>query len=236
MDPSYHQRVCILILLTISVGLYLDVAFPAWGQATTNVWVWSLFAWMLVRSNGEERVSLGLCLIFATLGEIFLSLVWGLYEYRLGSIPLFVPPGHCLLYFLGVLAATRLPNAAVCLVPTLAAPYICFAALSGQDTESLLWYAVFLVCLRFGPAKKLYATMFVLALVMEIYGTWLGNWVWAGTVPWLGLTSSNPPACAGVFYCLLDLIVTTLTPRIVSCAQRSRTWRMPGPEREMPPP
>ena len=206
----------ILIILTIAVGLYLDVAFLAWGQTATNVWVWSLFGWMLYRSNLEHRVGLLLCLAFATLGEVFLSLIWGLYEYRLGAIPLFVLPGHCLLYTLGVLAAKRLPKSLVYVVPALAFPYICFAVLSGHDTESLLWFAVFLVCLRYGPAKKLYATMFVLALVMEIYGTWLGNWVWAGTVPWLGLTSSNPPACAGVFYCLLDLIVTTLTPLVVA--------------------
>jgi hypothetical protein len=176
---------------------------------------------MLVRSRAEDRVGLVLCLVFATLGEIFLSLIWGLYEYRLGTIPLFVLPGHCLLYSLGIRVAKRLPSSLVFVVPALTFPYICLAASSGQDTESLLWFVVFLMCLRYGPAKKLYATMFVLALVMEIYGTWLGNWVWAGTVPWLGLTSSNPPACAGVFYCLLDLIVTTLTPRISSQLSRS---------------
>ncbi len=215
----------ILIILTITIGLYFDVTYLAWGQPATNVWVWSLFGWMLYRSDGEDRVSLILCLIFATLGEVFLSLMWGLYEYRLDGIPLFVLPGHCLLYTLGVLAAKRMPHAIVYLVPALAAPYICFACLSGQDTESLLWFTVFLVCLRYGPAKRLYATMFVFALAMEIYGTWLGNWVWAGTVPWLGLTSSNPPACAGTFYCLLDLIVTTLTPMVHPPGRATGTCR-----------
>ena len=50
-------------------------------------------------------------------------------------------------------------------------------------------------------------SMFVLSLTMEIYGTWLGNWTWAIDVPWTTLTTANPPLAAGVFYCLLDLLV-----------------------------
>ena len=44
----------------------------------------------------------------ATGVELFLSLVWGLYQYRWGNVPLFVPPGHGLLY-LFALRATRTP-------------------------------------------------------------------------------------------------------------------------------
>ena len=56
--------------------------------------------------------------------------------------------------------------------------------------------------------------MFVLALAMEIYGTWLGNWTWARDVPWLGLTAVNPPLAAGAFYCVLDLLVVATVARI----------------------
>ena len=44
----------------------------------------------------------------ATCVELFLSMVWGLYQYRWGNVPLFVPPGHGLLY-LFALRATRTP-------------------------------------------------------------------------------------------------------------------------------
>ena len=53
----------------------------------------------------------------------------------------------------------------------------------------------------------LYATMFVLALAMELYGTALGNWTWVPTTPGLGITAANPPFSAGALYCLLDLLV-----------------------------
>ena len=201
-----------LIILTITVGLFLDATFPGWGQVVTNVWVWSFFIWMVYRAKGAERTSLLVCLVFATLGEILASPIWGLYDYKYGSIPLFVFPGHCMLYTLGVTVSKRLPKQVVWLVPGIALPYILFAVISGFDTESILWFTIFLLCLKFGPAKKLYATMFVLALVMELYGTWLGNWTWRSVVPWLGLSSTNPPACAGAIYCLLDLAVTTVTP------------------------
>ena len=69
-------------------------------------------------------------------------------------------------------------------------------------------FALLLLCMVFGTAKKLYATMFLLALAMEIYGTWLGNWTWSPHVQWLGLTTLNPPLAAGAFYCVLDLLVT----------------------------
>jgi hypothetical protein len=48
---------------------------------------------------------------------------------------------------------------------------------------------------------------------MELYGTWLGNWRWGGDVPWLGLATTNPPLAAGAFYCVLDLMVVSITHR-----------------------
>jgi hypothetical protein len=51
--------------------------------------------------------------------------------------------------------------------------------------------------------------MFILSLVLELYGTWLGNWVWSYQVPWLALTGANPPIGAGAFYCVLDLLVVS---------------------------
>jgi hypothetical protein len=58
--------------------------------------------------------------------------------------------------------------------------------------------------------------MFVLSLVMELYGTWIGNWVWSPQVPWLGLTTVNPPVAAGAFYCVLDLLVVSATARLAT--------------------
>ena len=60
-------------------------------------------------------------------------------------------------------------------------------------------YALFLACLWISSSRRLYATMFVLSLAMELYGTWIGNWAWNAQVPWLGLAAANPPIAAGGF-------------------------------------
>jgi hypothetical protein len=199
----------VIIVLLLTVGLLIDQAIEFWGQTLANIFIWLFFLWLLKSGDRTEQVSLIICVLYATAGEIFFSLVWGLYEYRLYNVPLFVPPGHALLFTLGILSVPKVPNWIVWAVPALAAPYMIFAITSGFDTMGGILFLTFLTCMVFGKAKKLYATMFVLSLILEIYGTWLGNWTWLIDVPWLGLTSTNPPASAGAFYCLLDLLVVS---------------------------
>jgi len=196
------------IICIIAAGLLLDQKLEFGGQIITNIAVWLIFIGVLWYASRAEQISLVACVFYATLGEIFLSLAWGLYEYRLGNIPLFVPPGHALLFMLGTALAPRLSDRLAWAVPLLAAPFVILLSATGSDTFGAPLFALLLLCMAFGSARKLYATMFMLALVMEIYGTWLGNWAWSPHVPWLGLTTLNPPLAAGAFYCVLDLLVT----------------------------
>ena len=197
----------LLIIATIAGGLLLDQHWARHGQLVVNAFAWLVFALLWTRSPSARRPALFACLLYATAGEAFLSLVWGLYEYRLGNIPLFVPPGHVLLFFLGMQVAERLPQRAEWWIAALAAPVVAAFAWNGRDTMGPLLYALFLACLWLSPSRRLYATMFVLSLLMELYGTWMGNWIWSAQVPWLGLTADNPPLAAGAFYCVLDLLV-----------------------------
>jgi hypothetical protein len=196
-----------VIVFTFIIGLLIDQKIEFYGQTTTNVVAWLVFLSLLQRGNRVERLSLILCVLYATAGEVFLSLVWGLYEYRLSNVPLFVPPGHALLFTLGVFLAPKVPNWFVKVVPVLTAFYMIAALISGVDTMGGILFLTFLICLIFGEAKKLYATMFMLSMLLEIYGTTLGNWTWHQDVPILELTTTNPPVSAGAFYCLLDLLV-----------------------------
>ena len=43
--------------------------------------------------------------LFATIGEVTGSLVWGVYHYRLHNLPLFIPPAHGLVYLSGLALA-----------------------------------------------------------------------------------------------------------------------------------
>jgi hypothetical protein len=206
-------RPCVVVAV-ISAGLAIDQALDFWGQTLTSATVWLLFLHWLRCAPPTVRLALVTCLIYATAGEIFLSLVWGLYDYRLANIPLFVPPGHALLFMLGGLLAARAGAWIVWAVPVAAAPFVLLLAVTGTDTLGLALFALFLACIVFGRAGKLYAVMFVLALAMEIYGTWLGNWTWRADVPWLGLSTINPPLAAGAFYCVLDLLIVWTVARL----------------------
>jgi hypothetical protein len=197
----------VLICGVILLGLVFDQRVEFWGQTLTSIAVWMLFLHWLRQENGAGKVALTACVVYATLGEIFLSLIWGLYEYRLANVPLFVPPGHALLFILGTIIAARLRDWMSWFVPLAAAPFVAIMLITGTDTLGALLYALFLLCMAFGSARKLYAVMFVLALAMEVYGTAMGNWAWETTTPWLGLATVNPPIAAGAFYCVLDMLV-----------------------------
>src|SRR6185437_5702078 len=51
--------------------------------------------------------------LFATVGEVTGSLVWGVYHYRLHNLPLFIPPAHGLVYLSGVALSRSLRARAV---------------------------------------------------------------------------------------------------------------------------
>ena len=95
------------LALTVIVGLPVDKLGGIPGQLAVSVWTWALFLVLLQRINRELRLPLILCLVISTIGECCLSLVWGLYVYWLHNVPFFVPPGHVLLFTLGLTFAPR---------------------------------------------------------------------------------------------------------------------------------
>lgn len=209
--PSPHPQLSKVMLatmaLTVILGLPLDKAGGIPGQLAVSVWTWAVFFRLLKRINQQLRLPLMLCLVIATLGECGLSLVWGLYVYWLQNVPFFVPPGHVLLFTLGLTFAPHLSRWFMVLVAAFAAAYGTIAFLTSADTFSTALAMLFLVFMAFGRHRRLYATMFVISLLMELYGTWIGNWVWLPKVPGLPLSSANPPLCVGALYCVLDLLV-----------------------------
>lgn len=206
-SPITESANLALILAALVVGLIVDQHGGVAGQLAVSVCIWGVFFWLLRSSPREWRLPLYACLVWATAGEIFLSLVWGLYTYRLGNIPLFVPPGHALLFYFVLILAPRVPRAFVTLVSAAAVGYAAFAWIKGFDTISVALVVVFLLFMLHAEGRRLYALMLVASLILEVYGTWIGNWVWHRDVPYMYLNSANPPIAAGAFYCALDVLV-----------------------------
>lgn len=217
-----------LIVATLAVGLAADVHTNIVGQTMIGLIVWLTLFSLLSEVARDVRLMLMACLVIATVGEIVLSLGWGLYTYRLDNIPLFVPPGHVLLLLLGLTLARRMSDGAAHTIIACAGVYSLAVAVAGIDTLGVLLFGVLLAASIVMPAqRRLYASTFVLALALELWGTWLGNWSWAREVPAVPLVTTNPPVAAGAFYCALDaLVVVTskwLAPRFgrTPAAQRA---------------
>jgi hypothetical protein len=202
----------LVIVTTLAAGLYLDVRTDIPGQTAVGLAVWLVLFYILKGVTGEERRALLACLVIATTGELVLSLGWGLYTYRLGNIPMFVPPGHVLMLLLGFSLARLMPKTAVYAIFSFAALYSLAAAVAGVDTLGLALFLVLAVSAIAMPNQRaLYASTFVLSLLLELYGTWLGNWNWARQVPATPLVTTNPPGVVGAFYCALDAAVASIS-------------------------
>ena len=161
-------------------------------------------------------------LAFATPMELFFSEVWLIYEYQRQLMPLYVPVGHWFLFDLGRRIAAKLPPgrkiASWIVLPFI--PLTVLMAYSGVDTSGIFLLMIMFGFVRWGPAPMLYAVMGWLALGMELWGTWLGTWVWASNVPWTGLTAWNPPLLCGAFYALGDVLVNLSTEKIEDVQNR----------------
>lgn len=206
----------VLVVATFIIGLIVDRYSGFGGQLAVGAWCWALMFRLIATSPPQWRVPLYCCLIWATAGEIFLSLIWGLYTYRLGNIPFFIPPGHVFLFWLGVVYAPHLSRFFVGVVPVAAVAYAVYAITARFDTISVVLTGLFLLCWLQPQGRRLYSLMLVMALVLELYATWLGNWMWHANVPYFNLSSNNPPIAAGSFYCMLDVLVGLSVRSIIS--------------------
>ena len=206
--PELRATQVLAIVTMLALGLAADVQLELAGQLAIGAMVWALLLALLAPLPAQARHVFLACVAIATAGELFLSLVWGLYVYRLGNVPMFVPPGHALMLMLGLGLARRMPEAAARAILGGAGVYAVAAGVAGLDTLALPLYLVIVVALLALPAhRRLLASTFVLCLTLELYGTTLGNWAWGREVPWVGLVTTNPPAIAGAFYCALDALV-----------------------------
>ena len=87
-----------LVLGWITILLTLDVwASPA-GEWALGAATWVVLGFVLRRSDNLVRAQAAVVVVFATIVEYTFSAGLGVYSYRHGGVPAFVPPGHGLVY------------------------------------------------------------------------------------------------------------------------------------------
>src|SRR5262249_15288743 len=124
----------VLMIATLAIGLAADVHTGFIGQMAISAAVWGVLFYLLAQLELHERRAAFVCLVIATIGEIVLSLGWGLYTYRLDNIPHFVPPGHVIMLLLGVGLARRMSEQIAMTVLGGATIYAVAGTVLGFDT------------------------------------------------------------------------------------------------------
>jgi hypothetical protein len=156
---------------------------------------------------------------FATVGEVTGSLVWGVYHYRLHNLPLFIPPAHGIVYLSG-LALTRLVPArrlvGAAAVGSIGWGLLGLTVLPRLDVAGAIGVPLLCVFLWRSRARATYAAVFLVVGALELYGTSIGTWHWARTLPGLGIPDGNPPSGVASGYVWFDVMALLVAPWLVA--------------------
>jgi hypothetical protein len=195
----------IAALTTLTVVLWLDRPGLS-NQLVLGGAVWLLLGVVFTRHPELRRETL-IAVAIATTGEVILSIGLGIYGYRSGGVPLYVPPGHGVVYLLALQTSAQLRRYERVIVTTtfvFGSIIAAGAAVFFDDTFGLLCWAVTLLIASTSQRRLLIATCIAFTSVLEIAGTWAGNWTW---YEYQGLLrSGNPPVGVVLLYCCLDLL------------------------------
>jgi hypothetical protein len=219
---------CAAMVVFFAALLGLDRYSDERGQLALALATWIVLLAACRPLDPERRAQVALVIVVASCTEVVGSVFWGVYEYRLGNLPLFVPPAHGLVYLTGLrLSQTALverrTRAFVAFVLAFALGWTIagLTVLPREDVAGAIGAATFVACVVLGRARATYAGVFVAVAALEFYGTALGTWRWAEVVPGLGLPDGNPPSGVASGYVLFDVIAIALAPRVVALARRT---------------
>jgi hypothetical protein len=225
---------CAFVVTFFLTVFRIDVEVGLRGQLLLGAATWLVFLTTLRPLTAEGRLRALLVVAAATCMEVLGSIVWGVYTYRLHNLPLFVPPGHGLVYLTGL----RLTQTGLVarhrrrFLASVAAVALCWGIagltiLPRVDASGALGISVFLLFLWRGRSRLLYGAVFLVVAVLELSGTAVGVWAWKGTVPGLELPSGNPPSGAASGYVLFDIVAIALTARLMPLVERAlpARWR-----------
>jgi hypothetical protein len=208
--------------------LAVDTQVGYGGQLALGAVTWIVLAAALRPLAPLARAQALGVVVFATVGEVTGSLIWGVYHYRLHNLPLFIPPAHGVVYLSG-LALTRIVPArrlvAAATIGSIGWGLAGLTVLPRLDVGGAIGVPLLCVFLWRSRARATYAAVFLVVGVLELYGTSIGTWRWARTIPGLGIADGNPPSGVASGYVWFDVMALIIAPWIVAAAQRRAPLR-----------
>ena len=226
--PAVGLAGCAYLALLLALDHY--ASYP--GQLALGAVTWVALAAALTRVPAERRAQAIGVVVFATIGEVIGSLIWGVYTYRLHNLPLFVPPAHGLVYLTGLALANAMARHVRALVTVAAVGAAAWGLLGltvlpHRDVAGALAVPLLLLFLWRGRNRAIYAGVFLVVAALELYGTAIGTWRWADELPGLGISDGNPPSGVASGYVWFDVMALLTAPAVVALVRRraSRTPR-----------
>ena len=197
-------------------------------QLALGALTWIVLFAVLARAMLERRVQTLGVVCFATVGEVTGSLIWGVYHYRLHNLPLFIPPAHGIVYLTGISLAAALRNharAVVVAAATIAATWglLGLTVLPRRDVAGAIGVPLLLLFLWRSRSRAIYASVFLVVAALELYGTAIGTWRWARTLPGLGIPDGNPPSGVASGYVWFDVMALLVAPMIYTALRSLNT-------------
>ena len=221
--PRRDARALALVGAWVPLTLWVDTWVGLAGQIALGALTWALLLWILAVETRLVRAQTAVVVVVATAIELIFSGWLGVYVYRLGHVPMYVFPGHGLVY-LAALSFGRLPvvrehsRLAVRLTAVVAGLWALWGLVLSprHDVLGFAWYLCLLAFLRWGRSTTLYVGAFVAVSYLEIIGTRWGVWTWMPRDTILGwVAQGNPPSVAAGGYGWFDLYAVLLAPSIV---------------------
>ncbi|MFT4575225.1 MAG: hypothetical protein ACI9SI_000124 [Polaribacter sp.] len=205
------------LFLFIVFGLFLDSTYMhaliPYAQHVATASMLIGFAVVYYRPASRLREQMLYAVLIGYVGEYLFSIVLGMYTYRLGNVPHYVPLGHAIvliaaIYFCkeAIVKTCRklLEKIFTIFILIYATLFLIFAG----DVFGFVMSLLVIFLLRNKPRERLfYLSMYVVVAFVEIIGTTYQCWSWPetawGVIPFL--KSANPPSGISLFYFLLDL-------------------------------
>jgi hypothetical protein len=209
----------------LAVLLAVDTQVGYGGQLALGGVTWLVLAAALRPMPALARAQALGVVLFATVGEVTGSLVWGVYRYRLHNLPLFIPPAHGLVYLSGLALASVAPARRLVAVAAIGAVGWGLAGLTvlpRLDVAGAFGVPLLCVFLWRSRSRAVYAGVFLVVAALELYGTSIGTWRWAVELPGLGIPDGNPPSGVASGYVWFDVMAMLLAPWLVSLARAAR--------------
>jgi len=206
--------------------LWLDRYVDRRGQLLLGVATWLVLLLAVRALPTERRAQVAIVVVAATCAELIGSILWGVYSYRLGNLPTFVPPGHGLVYLTGLSLSRVVPGreralVGVALAGALGWGLAGLTVLPRLDVAGAIGVPLLCVFLWRSGSRGVYAGVFLAVAALELYGTAVGTWQWHATLPGLGIPDGNPPSGAASGYVCFDVVALTLTPWVLAGLRRT---------------